>query len=184
MRSFKSLIALCVLFFALTAHGQVIDPIKWEVGISEQRGDTLKLSLNAEIIEDWYTYAYYMDEGGPIPTEISYEFTEGDYTVLDDVAESEVIRKFDETFQMEIGIHEQTATFTQSVIQHKQGAPLNIVVDYQSCNAERCIFENAVLAVPVPGGSSVIENPEATEKDKSFHYKGMFFEGIINGYRD
>ena len=167
MRSFKSLITLLVLFFALTANSQVIDPIKWEVSISEQRGDTLKLSLNAEIIEDWYTYAYYMDEGGPIPTEISYEFTEGEYTVLDDVAESEVIRKFDETFEMEIGIHEQTATFTQSVIQHKQGAPLNIVVDYQSCNAERCIFENAVLAVPVPGSSSVIENPEATEKDKA-----------------
>ena len=154
-----------VLLFTVSMSAQVIDPITWQAELTEKQGDTLSVSINAYIIEDWYTYAYYMDEGGPIPTEITYEFADGDYTVLDDVTESEVIRKYDETFEMEIGVHEVQAQFKQTVIQHKKGAPLTVIVDYQSCNEDRCIFENATLPLKVPGGGSVNVPTEASEFD-------------------
>ncbi|NQX77862.1 thioredoxin family protein [Gilvibacter sp.] len=166
MARLKYLYSVLLVLLAFTTQAQVTDPIKWTAEVNQQNGDTLRVTLDATIIPEWYTYAYYMDEGGPIPTEISYEFAEGDYTVIEDVVESEVKRKYDETFEMEIGIHEGSARFTQSLVQNKKGAPLSVVVDYQSCDAERCIFENAIIPLKVPGGTEIIDNPEASAKDK------------------
>lgn len=148
------LILLFTFGLLATTQAQVIEALSWEASVTQKAGDTLEVTLNAQIIEDWYTYAYYMDEGGPIPTEISYIFKAGDYTVIDNVKESPVITKFDEIFEMEISIHENQAQFTQSVVQHVKGSPLTVVVDYQSCNEERCVFEAAEIPLEVPGATN------------------------------
>lgn len=158
---------LIIGLFSGQNHAQdLADSVTWNTTVTEQSGDTLQVQINAAIIQDWYTYAYYLDEGGPIPTTINYEFNPGDYTVVDNVSESEVISKYDDTFEMQIAIHENTATWTQSIIQHTPDAPITAIVEYQACNEGICIFETAELPLTLPGAAQqAVLNVEITQFD-------------------
>ena len=100
------LIAFIWLLLPFLSFGQDLNPVEWSFDVSEINDQELELIFTADIEKGWNVYSQYIDEGGPVPTTITYE-TEGLETVgksteegykkegMDDIFGINVIKFFD-----------------------------------------------------------------------------------------
>lgn len=69
----KILPVLFSLFLSVMSFAQTEAPVAWTFNIERIDATTVDITATAEIEEGWYVYSKDTEEGGPVPTVITYE---------------------------------------------------------------------------------------------------------------
>ncbi|MAZ72092.1 MAG: thiol:disulfide interchange protein [Flavobacteriaceae bacterium] len=193
MKKVFSLFALTVSLLLSTAgFSQIFEPVKWNTEIEDLGDGTFNLIMKATIDDGWYLYSQNVPDGGPIPTAFTFTNEDGAFEVLGETLESEGKTKFDKVFEMELTTFTNEATFTQK-IKRLDGGVTNIagIVDFQSCDDEKCIFEMADLSFDLPKGKESVADKKDTEQaadlddDEDESDRGLwaiFFLAFFSGF--
>ena len=122
----------------------ILTPVKWDITKNKLSDDEYELIYKATIDDGWAVYSMYMEEGGPIPTEIWYENAEG----------VEMLGKAIETGKKKEGYDPMWKDDVDNVIKFLSGEdyvikqkikvtdankPLTGVLTFMTCDDVRCL---------------------------------------------
>ncbi len=136
MKQFGLIIMLLVGISSLS-FGQ-LSKATWDAKTEQVDGNTYKITLIATVEDGWYIYSQDLEEGGPKPTEISFD--QAGYTLVGTTSEEAEIEKehYDEVFEIDIKKFGRKVEFTQ-VVKTKGGPPSGVAtVKYMSCSESKC----------------------------------------------
>jgi thiol:disulfide interchange protein DsbD len=118
---------------------QVHKPVKWSFVAVPGKGSEATLMITATLEDGWHIYSQYIEEGGPLPTTISFSSSK-EYTRVDKVKEEGMaIKSYDKTFMMDIVWYGHSVVFSQKVKLH---VPLTMIqgkVEFMVCTEEMCL---------------------------------------------
>lgn len=138
MRTF--LFALILFFNIVPLSAQVQNPVSWTYSVQKTKTQTWNVRITAKLEERWYIYSQNMDEGGPLPTKIT--FAQQKQVALRGNPEEvgELHTKFEEVFGMKTKYYEGKVVFEQEVIV-KGRLPITVTgtIEYMVCNGEQCL---------------------------------------------
>jgi len=166
----KFLVAVILLFCSFPIFSQMVEPVKWDTEVKKIDDLTYDLVMNANIEEGWHLYTQNIPDGGPIPTTFTFENDANDFELVGVVTEGVSHSSFDKIFEMELSYFDLSATFTQRVkLLNKDISSIKGLVDFQSCDDEKCIFESSEfefifsqIVRPVKWDSKIYETGDDT----------------------
>lgn len=134
----KYIFTIFAFAFAFATQAQRAD-VSWSTSIEQLKDQSYKLSLIADIPEGFYIYSQYIEEGGPVPTEIS--FSSDNLNLQEKVAEKGEVEKelFDPVFEIDIKKFGEKATFSQIAKTNEIPTDLKASVIYMICNDHMCL---------------------------------------------
>ena len=174
MRKIIPLFFLFFSFMAVTAQnfGQppsgILDPIEWEATVEKQDDSLYHLIFTATMEPGWHLYSQEeVEEGGPIPTEFTYEFPEGSYELVGNTQEPDGTALFDPVFQMDIKYFEDEVTFVQPVkVLSDSIQIIEAEVYFMVCDDQQCLApETVAFSLSPESGEAVDSNADATVSD-------------------
>jgi len=122
----------------------LLEPVKWTMNKKQLSDDEYELSYSAKIDKGWAVYSTYQEEGGPVPTSITYENAEG----------AEMIGKVVETGNKKEGFDKMWKDEVDNVIKFKSGQdylitqkikitdpskPLTGYLTFMTCDDKTCL---------------------------------------------
>lgn len=131
------LIFLLVFPFCLSAQ----QPVNWTIDIEHIEGDRYNIIYRADIEDGWNVYSQFIDEGGPVPTSITYESLEG-VTLIGDAKETGARKEgMDPLFEMRVikYLSEEVFTITQEITTDHNTDEITGYLTYMCCNDEKCL---------------------------------------------
>ncbi len=141
----KHLIRITILLvFALNLNSkvdsQILTPVKWEFSTKKVSECELELLFKAKIDDKWHLYGQksYGDDG-PVPT--SFHITSSsNFEFVGKVSESNLIKKFEPVFGVELQFFEKEAVFKQKIrIKSDKSFELKGNLEYMTCNDVQCL---------------------------------------------
>jgi thiol:disulfide interchange protein DsbD len=119
--------------------GAMADPVKWNFSFTKTGETTGELVAKARIQPKWHLYSQNIQKGGPEPTEITFEKTNG--VALEGKAlESGGLHKTqDPVFNMPLAFFEKEAIFTQKVTFSSESKALKGSIHYMVCDDKQCM---------------------------------------------
>jgi thiol:disulfide interchange protein len=189
----KFSIVILILLSSISVYSQILTPVIWDSEVKQVDGDTITLLMHASIEENWHLYTQNIPDGGPIPTTFTFENPNNDFELVGETTESESHTSFDKIFEMDLGYFDISATFTQKIkLLNKDLSTVNVLVDFQSCDDEKCIFESAdmtfKLAAEKPNAEKIDvdeADAEVIKNDKKGSNRDMwaiFFLAFLSGF--
>lgn len=132
---------ILALFVATLMHGQVQEPVKWNMSQKQVSSTEFDLIFTAEMEEEWKIYSQFTADDGPVPT--IFEFDEGRHYSRNG-AVKEVGKKKegpDPLFGDIIVIKfvESPVVFTQRVKVSDVSKPITGYLTFMTCNDESCL---------------------------------------------
>ena len=166
MKLIKNLfLTLMLAFVSVAVVAQPVEPVLWKTSVEEQGEGVYKIIFKASIEQGWHLYDMGPYEiGGPMATAFEFE-PASDYSLEGDMtAEGELIKHFDDVYEMEVGYYENEVTFSQ-IVKSEQGAVVKVAAEWMSCNDQNCVnsdkdFEITV-GVPVAAESAEVVDAAA-----------------------
>ncbi len=187
----KYILALAVAFFSVTVGmSQIIEPVEWTTSVNDLGDDNFEIVFMAEIDPGWSIYSQHIDEGGPIPTSFNFENVGDGYELIGKTEEGTPVEKFDKIFEMDMAFFFEHATFKQKIKRTNPSlTTVNVYLEYQTCDDEKCIFADENFEIPLVGGSTKnTANLDVTDIDKAktealiIEVKGELEEKEKKGY--
>ena len=116
------------------------DEMVWTFSLGDRGNGEAELVADVSIKEGWYVYDTQIPDGGPTPTQISFDrITGADLVGTFHAAGKEAKVKYDPIFKMTIGTFQQSARFVQRLrITDKASFSIAGDVRAQACNNESC----------------------------------------------
>lgn len=139
-RSF--LVILSIVFVAITASAQILDPIKWSSKLEMTSDKEGVVKFSAEIEDGWHLYGFNLPKGGPISTSINFTTLNGVELVGDIVPSVAPIEKLDMIFHLNLSYWENNVSFTQKIkVTGDDGFKIAGQINFMSCNdtEKRCL---------------------------------------------
>lgn len=134
------ILLLSLLFFSIGLNAQILEPVKWSFKTEAISGNEYYLVFDAKIDEGWNIYSQFITGDGPIPT--SFTFDKNNKVIIQGKV-SETAKKvkegMDEVFGIEIKKFGKQATFKQKVIVNDNATSVTGVLEYMTCDDERCL---------------------------------------------
>lgn len=153
------------------ATAQISDPIKWSFSTKKINDCETELIFKAKLEDTWHLYGQkpYGDEG-PIPT--SFHITKSsDYELIGTPSESNLIKKFEPVFGLEIGFFEHNATFKQKIrIKTGKAFIINGDLEFMVCNDSKCLPPTTLkYSFNIEGSSCAngLNKPNQTDENAS-----------------
>ena len=126
-------------FFNIFTIGAQEKVVEWSIDKKELDAQTVEVILTATIDKGWKMYSQHTPEGGPIPTEITFESI-GDIKLVGEVRESlNAETKRSDLFEIDVTSFMDKATFTQVVKLGNESRTLMTKVRYMCCDGLKCI---------------------------------------------
>ena len=103
-------------------------------------GEVFKITVHASIDKGWHLYSMDIGKDGPVPT--SFKILSQNVDLADSIKENKPEHTFDPNFNMQLGLHSDSARFVIPVAFSKnvQGDQnLKIQVHYMVCNDRMCL---------------------------------------------
>ena len=186
-------IVILILLSSISVYSQILTPVTWESEVKNVDGEIITLLMHASIEENWHLYTQNIPDGGPIPTTFTFDNPNNDFELVGETTESESHTSFDKIFEMDLGYFDITATFTQKIrLLNENLSAINVLVDFQSCDDEKCIFESADMTFqlsPENPNAEKVDGEEAdvstVKKDKKGSNRDMwviFFLAFLSGF--
>lgn len=133
----KSLFSILIMVFALTAFGQILKPISWDVKLSNSQpkvGEEITIEFKAKIDEKWYLYSSDFDPDlGPMITEFFFEENET-YELVGELKPVNPSKKYDSLWEGEYTYFKKEGLFTQKVRILKEDFSISGNYTYQVCS--------------------------------------------------
>ena len=136
---YSALLLLAFPFFA--AFAQILEPVKWEITLSEieSNGDAT-INFKAIIEKDWHMYGTDLPDNGPKPTTFHFETQKNVDLVGKAKSTKQPEKKHDPTFDMDINWFEKEVTFIQRIkVSNLNDYNISGYVDYMVCNDKTCL---------------------------------------------
>ncbi len=138
LKRIAPLILFVLSFVALPA--QILEPVTWEVSqVAGEKPDEYLLIFKATIEDHWKVYANDVPPGGVIPTDIFYDNTAGWVKVGELEQLGRKKQAFDQYFDMELKWFESKVVFRQPIRVTAAQATVSGYLEFQTCDAERCL---------------------------------------------
>ncbi len=125
---------------------EIKKPVTWEASVEQENDSIYNLIFKATLEQGWHFYSQEEpEEGGPFPTEFSFNQEEAAYELVGSTVEPDLPAVFDPVFEMDIKYFEDAATFVQK-IKVKPGADPTIEAQvlFQACDDEQCLAPDTV----------------------------------------
>lgn len=159
--------------------GNEYDPVKWTADVQKTGENIYTVNFKAAIEAGWAIYSQFVEDGGPIPTSLTFE--PADNFALDGKAaesSSHKIEGNDPFFGMNVTKFKEDAAFSQKLKVSDPSKPIKGYLTYMTCNDERCLppvdvnfsIDPANLTVTLGGEAGGA--PAAVTSDSSFAYIG------------
>lgn len=154
------------LFLSLLSYAQE-NPVQWSTAVDKKEDGVYELVLKAQIEDGWYVYSQHTPEGGPLPTEFTYEGAGAGFELIGPTEESETQTGYSEIFEVDETFFKKEATFRQR-IQLKDSTIRQVQLDlfYQVCK-EVCIPKDTTIYFALDGGPVVLEERVVDERSES-----------------
>ncbi len=135
MRPFSNFLILSLNL----GSGQGIQPVRWHFQWDRSANHEITVTLTAVVAPGWHVYSQFMEEGGPVPTRVSFDPSD-DYAMAGKTEEKGNRLKFhDDTYEMEIVWYTAQVSFLQRIRLIQPAARVNGVVEYMACNDHICV---------------------------------------------
>ena len=156
----KKLLFILIAFLVFSnGFSQILDPVKWKTKTEKISENEFNLILEGKIDAGWHLYSQFTPEGGPIPLEIQYTESVGNYELVGKTKESKTKKEFNPVFEVDEIFFESKVLLTQKVkILNSKIRSIKVVIDYQTCK-EVCINQNKKFVFEIP---KIIENEEVS----------------------
>jgi thiol:disulfide interchange protein DsbD len=135
-----------ILILALVAQysfAQILNPVKWKLSVVPVEPLEYELVFTANIEKNWAIYSQFLEEGGPLPTVISFEASPF-YETLGGPYEKPLnkLTKYDAVFEMVVSKFYKRAVFVQRIKILEQSA-FDLIgnVEYMTCDDSRCTYK-------------------------------------------
>ena len=161
----KKLLFTVFAFLVLTnSFSQILDPVKWKSKTEKISDNEFNLILEGKIDAGWHLYSQFTPDGGPIPLEIQYTESTGNYELVGKTKESKTKKEFNPVFEVDEIFFESKVVLTQKVkVLNSKLTSIKVVIDYQTCK-EVCINQNKKFVFEIP---KIVEKEEiSVVKDK------------------
>ncbi len=133
-------LVLCCFFGFLFSEAQIFEPIHWDISHKLTGKTTADIIFKASIDEGWHLYGLSLPPNGPKPTAIVFEKIENARKVGELQAVSNLEKKFDPNFGMELNWYTKEAVFIQKItFSSMQNVRLEGYVEYMACNDKSCL---------------------------------------------
>ena len=107
---------LSLLFLSPVLSAQMMNTISWKFSQKQLSDSTAELIFTAQLEKDWHLYSQKTPDGGPLPTEFSFEKAEG-FELLGPVKEPKVKIVFEDVFGVDVHFFESSEVkFSQKVL--------------------------------------------------------------------
>ena len=138
-RKLSLLLFVAAIFsFALPAPGQIDQPVKWDVSAQKVKDNVYEITATGHMGAGWHIYDLVEYPDGPISTVFTVSGN-----AVEPVGEpritSEIVREYDDIFEMEIGTCSDPVVIVQTV-QTLQGGKCktDVHIEWQACNTGSC----------------------------------------------
>jgi thiol:disulfide interchange protein DsbD len=146
----KILFTLLALLIFTNGISQILDPVKWKSKTEKISETEFNLILEGKIDAGWHLYSQFTPDGGPIPLEIQYSESAGNYVLVGKTKESKTKKEFNTVFEVDEIFFENKVVLTQKVkILNSKVSSIKVVIDYQTCK-EVCINQNKKFVFEIP----------------------------------
>jgi thiol:disulfide interchange protein DsbD len=139
----KKTLVLILALVAQYSFAQILNPVKWELSVVPVEPLEYELVFTANIEKNWAIYSQFLEEGGPLPTVISFEASPF-YETLGAPHEKPLnkVTKHDAVFEMEVSKFYKRAVFVQRIKIIEQSA-FDLIgnVEYMTCDDSRCTYK-------------------------------------------
>jgi len=136
----KKILLLATFLFSIIASAQILEPVEWEFESKKISDNEFELIFIANIDEYWAVYSQFVDDGGPIPTEFTFEENES-FILIESVIESDQnkVTKHDPVFDMIVSKFYTKGTFTQRIKLINSEAIVKGSLVFMTCDDEQCL---------------------------------------------
>ncbi|MBN1118835.1 MAG: thioredoxin family protein [Bacteroidales bacterium] len=161
IRQISLLIILLSVSFVVKAD--VDNPVKWQTSIQKLGDFEYEIIFSAKIDAGWHLYGLNIPEGGPIATSFNYSDSSVFKQIKVPVSSKNPEIKFDETFNMELELYNNSVVFKQKLILKDKTATISGYIEFMSCDDSRCLppseieFEFTTDAKPAQATSKLPE---------------------------
>ena len=146
----KILFTLLALLIFTNGFSQILDPVKWKSKTEKISETEFNLILEGKIDAGWHLYSQFTPDGGPIPLEIQYSESAGNYVLVGKTKESKTKKEFNTVFEVDEIFFENKVVLSQKVkILSSKVSSIKVVIDYQTCK-EVCINQNKKFVFEIP----------------------------------
>lgn len=149
----KNILSILLFLLSLSAGAQIFDqeseikdPITWEALVEQENDSIYNLIFKAELEPGWHLYSQEeVEEGGPFPTEFSFNNEEAAYELVGETTEPGGTALFDPVFEMDIKYFEEAAIFVQKIKVREGASPdVKAEVFFMVCDDEQCLAPERV----------------------------------------
>ncbi len=124
--------------FTGTAIQAQNNPVTWTFEAEAKGEQMYAVHAKATVEDGWYVYSQFLDDAGPVPTELTFD-QEGVQPQGKAIETGKKVSGYDEIFGMDIVKFKEKATFSQDVqvaagLKNVSGGVLFMV-----CNDEQCL---------------------------------------------
>lgn len=135
---------------AISCYSQ--EPVKWKFTTSDVKNGELKLTIGAEIDENWRLYSPKVYDDGPLATEIIFFSDTLTVRKKGFLLSSKPLDEFDPYFFKNISFFKNEAEFYQTLYYGKNsGEAIKGEISYQVCNDRLCIFRTKSFRLSIEG---------------------------------
>ncbi|RMZ51559.1 DUF255 domain-containing protein [Flavobacteriaceae bacterium PRS1] len=177
----RRIIFLATFLFTIVASAQIFEPVKWEFESQKISDNEYELIFTAIIDEHWAVYSQFIDDGGPIPTEFTFEENET-FILMDGLIESDEnkVTKHDPVFDMIVSKFYNKAVFKQKIKGNEDNVIIKGSLVFMTCDDERCLapidvsFEFNLSSTGASiGKETIIDNVEINDEDTNSILYGL-----------
>ena len=181
MKLFRNLfLTLALAFVSVAVVAQPVEPVLWKTSVEKQGEGTYKIIFKASVEQGWHIYDMGPYEiGGPMATAFAFE-PASDYSLEGDMmAEGELIKHFDDVYEMEVGYYENEVTFSQ-IVKSEQGAVVKVAAEWMSCNDQNCVNSDKDFEITVgtPVAAASVEVVDAVAASSGGSLWGFVLSAI------
>jgi hypothetical protein len=116
------------------------NPVRWEYTVKRIAPEQFEVSLTATIERGWHIYSQLTPEGGPLPTEIS--FNKNPLLIFNSTVKEvgSMQEKHEDVFDVKVKYYNNTVVFRQVVtLSKKVKTKVSGSVKYMVCNDKECL---------------------------------------------
>ena len=139
----KKNLVLILTLVACYSFAQILNPVKWELSVVPVEPLEYELVFTANIDKNWAIYSQFLEEGGPLPTVISFEASSS-CEIFGPTFEKPLnkITKLDSVFEMVVSKFYNRAVFVQRIkILDNTAFDLIGNIEYMTCDDSRCTYK-------------------------------------------
>ncbi len=122
-------------------QNQILEPVKWDFTAKKIGTKKYDLYFSAHIDKGYHLYSLTIPEGGPLPTEYSFEESKQFKLIGKPVEVTKPIEKYDDVFEMDIKFFEDKAVFKQTIELTSDDNDIPVIgeIAYMTCNETGCV---------------------------------------------